>query len=360
MKLETVKGAYPFMLTGFESWVTWQYIDGRKQPYSPWSDAENQYSWSDPENFTNYDTATKWAKMHPGLEGVGFVVQRQGDAYEAPADPAFLVDLDDVVNPETGNAHPYARMLVDRMDSYADLSISGTGIHIYGVGTLPEGVKTIQDPLPPHPDFPDAEIEVYDGKRFTAVTGKWLKRSNRKMTDCTHWLHRLSRRFTTTSKRKSVDIETPDVDNSEFEDVDTTADLDEVTTAIQSVTHRDIRLDSTVTKERSNGVIDYDPAYRNSESGTGLGWLPDNEIWIDRDGEHFMDALALVALEERIISQPSDYPNGEDYWKAVQRLRERGANIPRFESKPEDLHGLYASTQSQDDEREQFLKALKL
>ncbi|MCU4718977.1 hypothetical protein [Halapricum hydrolyticum] len=360
MTLKIVEGAYPFVLTGFESWVTWEYIDGRKQPFSPWSDAENEYSWSDPENFTDYETAKKWGDMHPELEGVGFVVQRQGDAYQEPADPVFLVDLDDVVDTETGEVHPFALMLVDRMDSYADLSVSGSGIHIYGVGELPDGVKTIQDDLPAHPDFPNAEIEVYDGKRFTAVTGTWLNRSNREVTECDYWIRRLSRRFTTTTPTNNTPIETPDIDNSEFDDVETTDDIDELSKAIQSVGESDLRLKSTETRERDSGVIDYDPAYRKSESGTGLAWLPDNEIWMDRDGEHYMDALALVAVEERIITSPSDYPSGEDYWKAVQRLRERGASIPRYEEKPADLHGLYAKAESDDEEREQFLKALQV
>jgi len=353
---------YPHLAQAFDSWVCWKDL-GRKQPHSPFSDLPNyaedgpdQWSWSEPENLTDFDTAYDWAKKVPDYEGVGFIVQDESDPYQEPADPLVFIDLDDVVD-DTGNVHPYAWMLVERTGTYADVSVSNTGIHIIGVGSLPDGVRTIQDDLPDHPDFPDAEIEVYDGKRFCAMTGKWLTASNRDVTDIAPWTNRLARRFETTDPTgQREDSGKVDIDNSAFEDTEYTDNFDKIKDAIDSVGRRDIRVKATETNERSTGVIDYDPNHRVSHSGRGMAWFPDREVWVDRDGQHYMDALQLVAVEERIVSGPNTYPDGEDFWKALERLRERGANIPRYTKKDADRLGMYSTQQ---DDTEQFAKALQ-
>jgi len=364
------RGTYPSLAVGFDSWLTWKYIDGRKQPYSPFSDlpdykdeGPDKWSWSHPENLTDFDTAREWARKVPGLKGLGFILQHESDPYKEPADPLVFIDLDDVVN-DDGRVHPYAWGLVERTDTYADLSVSGTGIHIIGVGELPENVRTVQDDLPEHPDFPEAEIEVYDRKRFCAMTGKWLTASNRDVTDVSYWVNRLVRRFDTTEKAgESEPDHSIDVDNSVYADVEFTDNFDELKDAIDSVGRRDIRLNSTETNERNSGVIDYDPAYRNSESGAGLAWFPDNGVWCDRDGQHYMDALQLVALEEGDIdgvNKPSDYPSGEAFWVAVERLRERGANIPRYTGKDADHYGLHKKASDSADKAKRDVKKLEL
>lgn len=364
MTYDIASSEYPRLHMGFTQWVTWTTIEGRKQPFSPWSDAENQYGWSNPENWAEYNTARKWADMHPRLTGVGFILQREGDPYQEPADPTVLIDFDDVRDPETGAVHPYAKHVIARAGTYADVSTSGTGVHLLGVGELPDGVTTIQDELPEHEDFPGAEIEVYDGKRFSAMTGKWIKESNRDVTDVDYWLRRLSRRFDTTDKAPSTDtdVDNLELDNTEFDDKETTDSMDEVTNAIESVGRRDIRLRSTVSNERADGVVDYDPAYRTSESGTGLAWLNRNEVWIDRNGEYYLDALHLVALEEGIVSRPSNYPSGDDFWRAVEALRERGASIPRYEgyngTHPDAL-GLYGDTNDEEEQRRKAVLAMR-
>lgn len=86
---------------------------------------------------------------------------------------------------------------------------------------------------------------------------------------------------------------------------------------------------SKQTREHSNGTYSYDPSWVHSESGTRLGVLED--VWIYRKGMIALDALQLVALEERIITDERKYPEGRDFWKAVDALRDRGAHIPKFE-----------------------------
>jgi hypothetical protein len=372
MKIDTdsyERGNYPHIAVGFNSWVTWADM-GRKQPFCPYSDLprkseekDDQFSWSNAENLTDHDTAREWARKHPKLKGLGFIIQHESDPYKEPADPLTLVDFDDCVTPD-GEVHPYVVEILEQAGTYADLSDSFfnpdkdfAGIHLLGVGELPEGIRTIQDDLPEHDKWPDAEIEVYDRKRFCAMSGVWLTSSNREVSDIGDTIDRLTDEFETTDRTQDTEpSHAVDVDNDAFQDVDYTDDFDRVKDAIDSVGRRDIKLTSRKTGERSEGVIDYDPSYRNSHSGMGLAWFNQKGVWCDRDGQHYMDALALVALEEGIITRPTDYPSGEDFWKAVERLRERGANIPRYTENDADHFKLHSRTE---DSTKQDVKKLK-
>lgn len=340
-------GVFPNDMLDVPQWVSWQYKEGRKQPHSLFADTDNKYSWSNPANWGTFQEADATARKVPFLEGVGFILQNQDEPYREPADKFMLVDFDDVRDPETGDMHPVARRYINQADTYGDISTSETGAHLIGYGSLPEGVRTIQDDLPDHDDFPDAEIEVYDGKRFTAMTGYHIESTPNDVYPIVEFVEMLADKYATESATETKSYDLEDVDNAEYDDMDLTDELDELSRAIDSVTPRDIRLRSEETNVRGSGVIDYDPSYRNSSSGAGLAWFNERGVWCDRDGLHYMDALKLVAVEEGIVSTPAgDYPSGEDYWKAVERLRERGANIPRFAKSDADRKKKYKQNKS--------------
>lgn len=92
------------------------------------------------------------------------------------------IDYDDARDPDTERIHPTVCEHIERAGSYADISTSGTGIHILLRGELPEGVKAIEAALPDHSEFPDAEIEVYDSGRFVAMTGEHIRATPRETT----------------------------------------------------------------------------------------------------------------------------------------------------------------------------------
>lgn len=58
-------------------------------------------------------------------------------------------------NPES---NPIVQDIIKRCNSYAELSYSGHGVHIYGQGNLPNGLTSMR--LHP-PEFPNMEIEIY-------------------------------------------------------------------------------------------------------------------------------------------------------------------------------------------------------
>lgn len=315
-----------------------------KQPHAIHRDTENTMSWSDPGNWSSFDDGSLMTE-DPRLEGAGFVLQDPHDPYRPPADPFCFIDLDDVRNPETGAVHPTAAEFVAEADTYTAISTSGTGIHIIGKGQLPDGVKTIQAELPDDPDFPTASIEVYDGKRFIALTGKHSKGTPTEANEIGAFLHELTDRFVSKERCSpeycgeewdtEQDFDDPQHDRDEIQEVRTTTKLDVIADAISHVTPEDVTLKSQRTEVRSDDDKKYsfDPAWGDeSESGTRLGYDGAEMGWIYRDGNVDIDALQVVALEENIISSPYQYPSGADWWEAITELRNRGAHIPYFEN----------------------------
>ena len=74
----------------------------------------------------------------------------------------MVIDLDKVRDPETGQTEEWARQIVLEVNSYTELSPSGTGYHILVRGTLPPGANR------------RGRVEMYDGKRYITVTGQHI------------------------------------------------------------------------------------------------------------------------------------------------------------------------------------------
>jgi DNA-binding MarR family transcriptional regulator len=90
------------------------------------------------------------------FSGIGFEL---GDGWAG-------VDLDGVLDPETGKLHPAATGIVARLSSYSEVSPTGTGVKILVQGSLPAGRRRREDRF-----GPDTGIETYDSRRYFAVTG---------------------------------------------------------------------------------------------------------------------------------------------------------------------------------------------
>ena len=78
------------------------------------------------------------------------------------SDPFCGIDLDKCRNKETGELESWAAGIVSEMDSYTEISPSGTGIHIITKGKLP-GSKNRS-----------GKIEMYDRLRYFTMTGNIL------------------------------------------------------------------------------------------------------------------------------------------------------------------------------------------
>lgn len=102
------------------------------------------------------------------IAGVGIVLEFAG---------LIGIDLDDVIDTETGIINPTALKTVDYLDSYTEYSVSKKGLHILIDGKLnaqelnsrglSKGIKYKFDD--------DFEIEMYDNSRYLTFTGNTFK-----------------------------------------------------------------------------------------------------------------------------------------------------------------------------------------
>jgi hypothetical protein len=80
-----------------------------------------------------------------------------------------FIDLDHVRDPETGVIESWAERMIATFDSWTEVSVSGTGIHIFCLGRLPgPGLVNYLD------GDPAMKIEAYSTGRFAYLTGHVL------------------------------------------------------------------------------------------------------------------------------------------------------------------------------------------
>ena len=135
-------------------WVCWRYEERAakptKVPYSPRSDTRARSD--DPSTWGTYDEARQASES--GYDGVGFVFTAE--------DPFCGVDLDGCLDAETGEVAPWAVEILEELDSYTEVSPSGTGLHVIVRAELPEGGRR------------KGSVEMYDRGRFFTMTRRRL------------------------------------------------------------------------------------------------------------------------------------------------------------------------------------------
>lgn len=150
----------PVELKGQDHFVCWSYEirkgERTKVPKNPRT-GKNAMS-NNPKTWGTLAEATRYYEAHKnnGIAGIGFEL---GDKATA------LVgwDLDHCHDSETGAIEPWALDIVKRLDSYTEVTPSGTGLRIFVTAILPpEGRKK-------------GDIECYDSGRFLTLTGAHLE-----------------------------------------------------------------------------------------------------------------------------------------------------------------------------------------
>lgn len=336
---------FPADLLVAERWFVWKLDQGRKIPRAPWSDehSEETYaSWKNEAIWTDFEIVDEWVAKLNGY-GHASCIPDYGDNSEPRL---IFFDFDDVRDPETGAIHHHAWEFIQTQGLHAAISTSGTGVHGFGYGRLPEDYKpSFERELPDWEYTDDPELEVYAESRFMALTGDHIAGTPVGVPELGETSEELFLRY---GEERSTGVERePDISREELADIETTTDMEDIYDAIAQTRPRDIRLQSSKTGERADGTVNLDPSWANSESGTRLAQFEDH--WLYRKGNHNLDALQVVALEERIISDESAYPSGADFWNAVDALRDRGAHIPEYESAEPELDIV---KQSRDDDSE--------
>lgn len=147
-------------LAEFNQWVVWRREpskDGKltKVPYNPKSREPEKASSTNPKTWGSYEQA-RAAMVGGCYDGIGFTLW-----------PAFVplvgIDIDHCID-EQGNLSELARGIVTLLDSYTEISPSGTGIRIFLFGDLPPGRRK----------HTQLGVEMYVTGRFLTVTENHL------------------------------------------------------------------------------------------------------------------------------------------------------------------------------------------
>lgn len=134
-----------------DRWVRW---NERKIPLR----TDSKFaSVTDPSSWSDYGTA---ARSQAGV-GLGYVL--------TVADDVLCVDLDHVLKAD-GTLEPWAADFLNSLpETFIEVSHSGTGLHVWGRGSLRNGRRIA---MPNGTGF-----EVYGDRRYIAMTGKVWRNS---------------------------------------------------------------------------------------------------------------------------------------------------------------------------------------
>jgi len=174
----------PPVLRNQPQWVAWRFgalrQNGKREklPINPHTGRTAKVT--DRRTWADFDTALQFKLHHPG-DGIGFVF--------AEGDPFAGVDLDLCRDPATGDIEPWALETLAVLETYAEVSPSGTGIKAFAQGLLPG------------PGRHAGKIEVYDRGRFFTVTGHRLPGWPESPRDCQAQLEVLYKSFASTRGR---------------------------------------------------------------------------------------------------------------------------------------------------------------
>lgn len=142
----------PDRLLNSEQWVCWRTEERNDKPTKvPVNPATGRYaSATDADTWGSFESCRSYATDRSDY-GIGFVFTED--------DSLVGVDLDDCREPESGAVEPWAESIIEQLDSYTEISPSGTGFHVLVAGSFPDDRNR------------RGELEVYQHARFFTVTG---------------------------------------------------------------------------------------------------------------------------------------------------------------------------------------------
>lgn len=152
----------PTLLRELPQWVLWRIIDRDGGPTKvPVMPSGAYAKSSDPATWSTFDAAR--AALTSDHAGLGFVFRAGGGLVG--------IDLDGCRDPQSGAVADWARQAIAALDTYAEVSPSGTGVKLWvrAKSPLDRGRKVQIDATAT--GGKQAAVEVYDGGRFFAVTG---------------------------------------------------------------------------------------------------------------------------------------------------------------------------------------------
>jgi KaiC/GvpD/RAD55 family RecA-like ATPase len=157
----------PLDLRARNQWVLWKIVTrGDKPTKVPFASDGGEAKSNDPATWSDFASAERRFQKG-GFDGIGYMFHAD--------DPFCGIDLDGCRDPQTGKVADWAREIVLKFNSYAEVSPSLTGVKLFVRGANPFSTGKKKE-------LPEAErvsdktpaIEVYDKLRYFAVTGMRL------------------------------------------------------------------------------------------------------------------------------------------------------------------------------------------
>ena len=137
----------PFEMRQYRQWIVWKFEDvNNKKTKVPYNINGYKASVTNPQSWNSFDEVVQ--AVNNGFDGIGFVLTEN--------DPYAFIDLDHTADQEefTKQQTIYNNFI----DTYAELSPSGKGLHIIMKGRLPQGRRR-------------GSVEIYSSQRFMTMTG---------------------------------------------------------------------------------------------------------------------------------------------------------------------------------------------
>jgi hypothetical protein len=181
--LELAVLGIPSELKELPQWVLWRYDrkddDWSKVPYQP--DGRRKAKANDPGTWGGFpEVMSRYRSERGNWSGVGY--------FFAESDPYCGVDLDDCRDPDTGEVSAEAKELIRALETYAEVSPSGTGVKLILRGRRPGDKSVFPVGLPGL-----GKVEVYSQGRYFAMTGHRLPGATAQIADRQAALDRLYR-----------------------------------------------------------------------------------------------------------------------------------------------------------------------
>ena len=152
----------PVELKGDQT-VLWKTVKRNGKPTKvPYQVNGREAKSKDPKTWISFN-AVEDCYQKGGYDGVGFMFSHY--------DPYVGIDLDGCRNPETGEIAEWASEVIKTLNTYAEVSPSGSGLKCFVRGRSPFDTGKKKDLGHPAMGGKNAGIEIYSHSRYFALTG---------------------------------------------------------------------------------------------------------------------------------------------------------------------------------------------
>lgn len=140
--------AVPKEMKERHQWVLFRF-EGEKNRKVPYRPNGKRASVKAPKTWSSFEQVVA-AYNKGGFDGIGFVFTE--------GDPYCGIDLDGCRDPATGMIVSWAQEIINKLPSYTEVSVSGTGVHIIVRATIAAAVRV-------------KGVEIYHKERFFTMSG---------------------------------------------------------------------------------------------------------------------------------------------------------------------------------------------